>query len=558
MLRELRIRDFAIIDDLTIRFQPGLNVITGETGSGKSIIIGALSLLCGGRGGAEVVRGRAEAACIEALFDHPASVEGLGIGADDELLIRRVIPQSGKGRVYVNGSPATVTLLARLGAHLVHVYGQHEQALLLDPRSHLELLDQFGDLMPLRQRIAEAFAQLSRARTELRDLVDRRQSQEQRRDLLQFQVQELSSAGTEADEEERLRRERDILRHAERLQQVCHAAEAALYADEASMVSGLARLLSQLRDLVRIDAALAEPAQMIESASVQLEEAALNLRRYADRVQYDPERLAAIEERLALLVRLAKKYRAAPADLPAILAVLQQELASLDMAGAECAAAQVRVDALTEQALSVAAELSHARRGVANRLEAAMTAELGVLGMKGATFSVTRAGPEAGGESDDLDVTGFDRIEFFLSANPGEPARPLAQVASGGELSRIMLALKTLTATVTETPIIIFDEVDAGIGGAVADSVARRLAALAKTHQLLCITHLPQIAAHADHHLAVHKEARRERTVAQAHILTAEERVTELTRMLGGAVAPSEAKRYAQRLLAQAREAARH
>jgi len=559
MLRELRIRDFTIIDDLTVDFRPGLNVITGETGSGKSVILGALSLLCGGRSGGEVVRGQAEAAYIEAIFDRPEagpSLEAFGLDAEDELVIRRIIPQSGKGRAYVNGSPATLSLLAQLGTHLVHVYGQHDQSLLLDARSHLEFLDNFGELTAQRQRMADFFVQLAAARTALRELTAGRNSQEQQRDLLKYQVQELTDAAVEADEEERLRREREILRHAERLQQFCHAAETALYADDGSMVANLAKLLNQLRELVRIDAALTETAELIEGANLQLEDAALRLRRYAERVRYDPERQAAVEERLSLLTRLARKYRGTPADLPATLAALQRQLASLETSEADCTAASVLVETRAQEALAVAVDLSQARRAVARRLEAAMAKELGVLGMKGATFQVVWEETADAGSVENLDATGLDRIEFFLSANPGEPARPLARVASGGELSRIMLALKTLTATAAETPIIIFDEVDAGIGGTVADAVARRLATLAQRHQLLCITHLPQIAAYADQHLAVHKRPKHDRTVAEARALTDGERVAELTRMLGGAVAPSEAKRYALRLLTRARDGA--
>jgi len=337
MLRELRIRDFAIIDDLTIGFRPGLNVITGETGAGKSIILQALALLCGGRAVPDLIRSNAEAASIEGLFEGAIAaecLESLGLSPDDELLVRRLIPRTGKGRVYINGSPATVALLAQLGNALVHIYGQHEQALLLRPESHLDFLDGFGGLAALRERMASAYAALAVAQNHLRDLTSRREALEQRRELLAFQVDELAKAAVQPDEEAALRRERDVLRHAERLQQVTRAGEASLYSGEGAIAAALARLGSQLAELARIDSALGGPAELVDAARVQLEEAALELRAYAERRHFDPERLEQIEERLALLSRLSRKYGAASPELPALCAALQEDLASLAAHGA--------------------------------------------------------------------------------------------------------------------------------------------------------------------------------------------------------------------------------
>jgi DNA repair protein RecN (Recombination protein N) len=556
MLRELRIQNFAIIDDLRISFGHGLNAITGETGSGKSMIIGALTLLAGGRADTDVVRRDCDASSIEALFDHPepgTALDAFGLGADDDLLVRRLIPHSGKGRVHINGSPTTVALLADLGARLIHLYGQHDQALLLHPETHLEFLDAFGAAAPLRAQMAEAFAALASARATLQKLHELRAHQRERRDLLAFQLDELTNAAVEIGEEERLRQDRERLRHAERLHQVCTTAEAALYSDEPAIVTTLARFSTQLRDAAAIDTTFTEPHELLATAQMQLEEVALQLRRHANQLHADPDRLAAIDERLALLTRLSRKYRVTADELPPLLEGLQRDMVSVDNVDAECAVAAAEVTARQDAALAVAQKLSAARARTARELGTQMDGELTTLGMAGAKFSAVCTTPAGDDRAAQLDAKGFDRIEFHLAANIGEPPKPLARVASGGELSRIMLALKALTARISETPILIFDEVDAGIGGAVADAVARRLHALSRTRQLLCITHLPQIAAYADHHFAVEKRQVRGRTIAQARALDDDERVRELTRMLGGAVAPSEAERYAQRLLDQAR-----
>lgn len=558
MLRELRIRDFAIIEDLAIGFRPGLNVITGETGAGKSIILQALALLCGGRSAAEVVRTDAEAASIEGLFDGapgPELLDALGVSPDDDLLVRRVVPRVGKGRVYVNGSPATVGLLEQLGESLVHIYGQHEQAQLLRPSTHLVLLDEFGGLLELRERMASSYAAWAGAERRLRSLAENRRAAAERRSSLEADAEELVRAAVRAGDEEELRREREVLRHAERLGEVTRGGEAHLYSREGAVVAGLARLGAQLAELARIDPALGSAGELVESARVQLEEAALQLGSYAERVQFDPERQEEIESRLALLSRLGRKHGVPATELPQRLENLRAELGSLSGEASEIESLGAAVEELRGRALAVAGELSAARREVARRLERRMREELARLGLDGAVFRVAWQPPAAGEPAGALGADGVDRVEFLLSANAGEDAKALARVASGGELSRVMLALKALTATRLEKPILIFDEVDAGIGGIVADAVARRLKSLAGTRQLLCITHLPQIAAYADHHLAVEKRRQRGRTTSRARELTGDERVRELSRMLGGDVAPAEAESYARRLVAEARGA---
>lgn len=555
MLRELRIRDFAIIDDLSISFGPGLNVITGETGAGKSVILRALGLLCGGRGSPDLIRSDSDEAFIEGLFEGTAAsrLEELGLPLDDEVLVRRSLTRSGKGRIHVNGSLVTVTLLAQLGDCLVHIYGQHDQTTLLRTDSHLEFLDAFGGLMPARARMRAAYAELSGARERLRSLEQLQQEARQRHDLLQFQVQELSAANVRPGEEEEIRRQRELLRHAERLHGTARSGEEALYSGEGAILDTLSRLGTQLDELRRIDAVLDAPFELLESARVQLEESALQLRSYAAHAEVDPNRLEEIETRLELLTRLSRKYGVPSTELPATLAALSAELDSQARHSEERAEAERAVEGLEVSALRIAAKLSRERTKTARLLEEKMRGELSTLGMQGAKFEVLQESPPEAERAVRLRENGFDTIEFHLSANPGEQVKPLSRVASGGELSRVMLALKALTVS-DETPILIFDEVDAGIGGAVADAVARRLKALAGTRQLLCITHLPQIAAYADRHFAVEKQRSRGRTITHARALEADERVVELSRMLGGTVAPAEAERYAKKLVAQARE----
>jgi DNA repair protein RecN (Recombination protein N) len=552
MLRELRIRDVAIIDDLTLAFRSGLNVLTGETGAGKSIILQALALLCGGRAEVDVIRSAAAEASIEGLFECPLPAElhdALGL-ADDEILVRRQLSRAGKSRIYVNGSPITLALLAQLGTALVHIYGQHEQALLLRPASHLELLDRFGALGAAREEMAGAHRAWREARDRLDTLEREGTARAERRELLEFQHAELSDAAVQVGEEAALRGERELLRHAERLQQVCRDGEAMLYSGEAATVAALGRLAARLAELATIAPALTAAGELIDTGRVQLEEAARELRATADRLQADPERLEAIEERLQVLARLSRKHGAASDELPALCAALGRDLAALASQSAATAVARSEVDERARAGLALARALAAERSAAARRLETRMVGELAALGMRDAVFRVAQDTADGA-----LGPTGIDAVEFFLSANPGEAPKPLARVASGGELSRILLALKTLTASVGETPILIFDEVDAGIGGAVADAVARRMKRLAGNRQILCITHLAQIAAYADHHYAVEKHQQGHRTITHARALGADERVAEVSRMLGGGTAPAEAERYARRLLADAQRA---
>jgi DNA repair protein RecN (Recombination protein N) len=563
MLCELRIANFAIIDQLQLAFAAGMNVLTGETGAGKSIVMRAIGLLCGDRGATDLIRTDADEAEIEGLFalEPPsrAVLDACGLPVADELVVRRIISRAGKGRVYVNGSLATAGVLGQLGGRLIHVYGQHEHALLLKPESHLELLDEFGQLAAERGQMAAAYAALRDAAQRLAALTASRDAGRQRLELLRFQVNELRQAQLTRGEEAQLQQERDVQRHAEKLTLICRQAEEALYSGDEAIAAGLGRMVHQLLEAGRIDPTFRGGAETLRQAATQVEEVALDLRRAAERIRHDPERLERLEERLAFLARLKRKYGAEADALVDRQTELEAELAALEGSTADAAGLEQEVGARATHAWEVARELSQARQATAPKLEKRMAEELRVLGMRGGVFravftAAASEGPPAGrvdattpGGSH-LSTLGADSVEFYLSANTGEEPKPLARIASGGELSRLMLALKALTAAAGEVPTLIFDEVDAGIGGAVAEAVGKRLRALGRSRQILCITHLPQIAAQADHHFAVEKHVVKGRTTTTARALAADERITELTRMLGGA-ASTESQRYARRLM---------
>ena len=563
MLRALRISNIAIIDELTLSFAPGMNVLTGETGAGKSIIMRAIGLLCGARASADLIRTNADEAEIEGVFDLDGRGCGVlrdaGLSPADELLVRRIITRSGKGRIYVNGGLATAGLLTQIGDALIHVYGQHEHALLLKPENHLDFLDEFGRLSEFRERMGAAYSAFREAADRVAAFTANSESLRQRLELLRFQVAELQEAQLVCGEEAQLQRERELQRHAERLRQICAASEEALYAGDDAIATAMGRIAAHLREAAQIDPEFAATADLLQQATAEVEEVSADLRRAAKRIQHDPERLEAIEDRLALWSRLKRKYDAEADDLPGRRADLARELAGLEAATTDAGTCRQEVVARAADAWGVARELSRLRQASAGQLEQRMAEELRVLGMRGSVFRVVFTvsasdAPEAGWAEaaspggTGLGVTGADVVEFYLSANPGEDPKALARIASGGELSRIMLALKALTAGAGEVQTIIFDEVDAGIGGAVAEAVGKRLHDLGRTRQIFCITHLPQIAALADHHFAVEKRVVKGRTTTTARALSADERVREITRMLGGS-ANADSQRYARRMV---------
>lgn len=572
MLTHLRITDFALLDDVSIELGPGLTVLTGETGAGKSLLVDAVALIRGGRASAEVVRAGAEEARIEALFileaDAPSTrmlnqtlIEAGIEPAAEELLVRRIIGRNGRGRVHINGSLSTVTMLARLVGDLIDIAGQQEHQTLIDPARHLAILDAYGVTEKLRQSAAQAYARLVEVTQTLADASLDERARAEKEDYLRFQLNELESAGLEAGEDERLREERDRLRSAERLHRVAQQGEEALYAREQAIVGELATLAHDLSEAAGIDSRLDATAQQIEEARTLLEDAADALRRYAAAMQADPARLAVVEERLHLIGHLVRKHGTNLAAAIARQGEITAELAALSRQEERRAVSLEELAAARRSAQQAAVALSQARQRAAQGLGKAATQALADLSMSGAKLKVMVSDrpPREGDDSafifegKRLSQTGWDRAELLLAANLGEELRPLARVASGGELSRIMLALRRVLWRSDVVATYVFDEVDAGIGGTVADVVGRSLNNVAHEKQVLCVTHLPQIAAYAQAHFRVEKHTAAGRTATVIAHLTLSERIEELARMVGGATITSKARAHAEDLIKNAR-----
>jgi len=556
MLRTLRVRDLAIIDELELVLEPGLNVLTGETGAGKSILLQALDLALGGRPDADLVRTGAEEAAVEALFANvPAPVRerlaGAGIPAEagqDELLVRRLIGRGSRARAYVNGALAPLALLRDLAPHLLRVYGQDEHQALRRVESHRELLDTVGSLGRTLEEMRARHGRLVAAREAIARARADAEAAGERAEMLRAQVEELAHAALVAGEEESLSAERARLVHAERLTVLATGAEEGLYSGEGAVIEVLGRALVALREAAGLDPGLASTRALLESALAEVEEAGESLGRYARELAPDANRLDAMEERLAQLARLKRKYAGTVEDMIRRREELTAELDGIESGGEAMAELEAAAEAARRAAAEWAGRLSVERRRVARDLCRALVAELEALAFTGARLEVRFA------ETEDraLGPEGWDEVEFFLSTNPGEEPRSLARVASGGELSRIMLALKTLAAADERGATLIFDEVDAGIGGAVAEVVGRKLRHLGRARQVLCITHLPLIAAFADHHVVVTKRVEDGRTVSSVRPLATSERAAELARMLGGERLTREIREHAEQLLRRA------
>ena len=551
MLRELRLKNFAVVESVTVPFTSGLNVLTGETGAGKSILVDAIVLVRGARAQTDVIRAEAETATVEAVFaiDGAGAARGVldeaGLTADDngEIVVRRELARSGRHRAFVNDSPVTVGLLERVGDVLVEVHGQHEHQRLLEPARQLELLDRFADAEEAGARVEALYAKHRAAREEAERTRGAARDRAQREDLLRFQVGELDAARLRVGEKEELRAELRRVQHAERFTAGLTEAAALLADAPQSAAERLARAARILHDLGRLDAALAAPSEPIEAARIQLDEALGAIRRLRDGIVAEPGRLDAIHERLDALTRLERKYGDGEEAMLRFRDEAARDLERLER-HEEVMAEQERVLGELEAELAAAATaLSGRRRSAASRLATQVERALRALGMERAVFEV---GLEPAAE---IGARGADRVELRLSTNPGEEVKALARVASGGELSRTMLALKSVLARADRVPTLVFDEVDAGIGGRVASVVAQTLASAAEGRQVLCVTHLAPIAALAAHHLRVSKSVRGGRTRMAVAPLAGDERVEEVARMLGGATTTAAAREHARDLL---------
>jgi len=561
MLRELRIKNFAVIDEVVLDLGAGLNIITGETGAGKSIILNALGLISGERGSSDIIRHKEDEATVEALFDSlPAAIEAkldeAGFAADGELVIKRILNRSGKNRIYLNGSLCPLNVLAEIGSSLVHIYGQHEHHTLLQPETHLNLLDAFADLANSGITMREQFNKLSSAWNELntsRDSLDKRRRE---RTLLEAQAEEISQARLQAGEEEELKARKNILAHAEKLHQGSREGEELLYEGEAALVGRLGKYAVRLRELAAIDSNLQPTLELIDASLAQLQEAAAQLRRYASHSHFDPRALEQLEDRLAEIQRLKRKYNADFDDLLRLHGEIENSLASLDQGEEKMTALEKEFAAARRSAWEFAEKLSNDRQRAAIKLKREMEKAVRGLGMADTMFEVRFLLQDEKADQPPffiagkkLSERGVDQVEYYFSPNPGEPVKPLAKIASGGELSRMMLALKSLVLTPGVVSTLLFDEVDAGVGGKVAEIVGKKLKQVAAHHQVISVTHLPQIAAMADGHFVVQKEVEKGRTYTRVQRLKDKERIGEVARMLGGVKITEQTRRHAEEMV---------
>lgn len=559
MLTELRISNFGVIEQLAVTFGSGFIVFTGETGAGKSLLIDAVTLLVGGRASSDQIRAQADEADLEAAFqlapEHPLlqllQTKGFARPGETDIVIRRVISRTGRNRTYLNGNLCPVHVLEELGGALVDVHGQHEQQSLLSPSAQLDALDAYGRLQTLRQEYHDARALWGKRVGELEMRTAEIARRREREDLLRFQFQEITEAAIEAGEDVRLDQERPRLMHSQQLGDLADQLHELLYAGEDSVLSQLASARKLVSRMETIDAAVSDWARSVEDAVVPLREFAAQVRHYRDQVDANPARLAEIEQRMDRLQRLSKKYGG---SLDAVLTLqesLRAQLDQLDTAETQVQELTRAVEAGRRQLGEVAERLTRKRVEAAKALTTSVTKELGALRMERTRFAVVVAqvaGDEPYGQ------TGQDAVEFVFSANPGEPVKSIAKVASGGELSRIMLALKTILAESDRVPVLIFDEVDAGVGGAVAEVMGARLRDLSRHHQVLCVTHLPQVGSQAHAHFVVEKQVRQKRTVTHVRQLTPQEREEEIARMLAGVTVTKTARAAAAEMIESARD----
>jgi len=548
MLRELTIRNFAIIDDLTMEFPAGLTVLSGETGAGKSILINAVNLLLGSRASSELVRSGSDTAQLEAFFEigplNPVAgtMQRRGYDPGEGLLVRRRISRSGSNRIYINGNLATVQILNEITETLASISSQHAHQNLLRDDQHLWILDQFGGLLPLRTEVEIIYEQI-RPLLEKRDrLRDAQQNRTERLELLHFQQQEIETAALQPEEDLQLEEERARLKNSEFLLQTVFAALDVIYSQQDSVVERLGEIARNLEKAGQLDAALVEPTQRLQDARFQLEDLTTELRGYMQSLDRDESRLEAVEERLDAVNKLKRKYGGSIESVFDHLQTVKKELAAVETTDEEIAAVDRQLEELSGRLKTQASTLSEQRRKTAGALAEKIAAELAGLNMPQTRFEVVLEPIAAERDSPTLLTTGdrlitaagMDRARFRIAPNVGEDLKPLASIASGGELSRVVLAIKAILAQTEAVETVIFDEVDAGIGGSTAEVVGRKLAELARYHQVVCITHLPQIAKFGRHHYRIAKAVEKGRTRTTITLLDDDGRIEELARMLGG------------------------
>ncbi|MBM3330239.1 DNA repair protein RecN [candidate division WOR-3 bacterium] len=577
MLSELRIRNYALIEDLTVQFSPGLNVLSGETGAGKSIIIGALSLLLGDKPDADMIRAGADTAQVEGRFDAGKQLAaectalGIPLTEDGALLLRRRAERSGRGAAYANDSGITIAALQRLGDRLVDLHGQHQHQLLLKPEIHLDILDEYAGLSSERDGFAERFHAFDEKSAELARLDQQLAERRSRQELTEFQLKELGGAAVKSGELAGLSRERELLQSAERRFTLARQLEELLSEQEGSIIGLLGIAGKTLNELAELDPGLAERRALLSEARAGADDLWRELVRYRESIEFSPERMEEVNSRLFLIEKLERKYGLRADELASLEARLRAELDSIELGASHREEMVAELSALRQDLMARADALSRKRGRARTELEKRLSTEFEALGLGKAVLSVSIGrvlDPDGvhqrGNERFRMTPAGVDTAEFLFSANPGEELRPLRKVASGGELSRIMLALKsalTRARDMTEmsdisdrvpsggVATLVFDEIDVGIGGKVAEAVGKRLARLGKNHQVICITHLPQIAKYAERHLLVAKSVRGNRTLTSIRTLDPDSRVEELARMTSGATVTKASLAHAREML---------
>ena len=572
MLTELRLENYAVIDNMVVEFGPGLNLLTGETGAGKSILIDALALLLGDKASSDVIRAGAERSVISAVIELEGSAgksvekildaNGLDESDDGSLILRREIATGGKGRAFVNNQPATVTVLKQLAPHLAVIHAQNESILLFDEPARLDLLDAFAnsDLDP----VAGAFSRWKELRTRIDELEQGEQDRLRLVDLWIFQKREIEEAKLQSGEDERLEAEKRVLANAEKIYNAAMNAFDLLYEGSGSTASSLRAAQKQVEELARYEPKFEEARAALESARISVEDVGATLRDYAGGIQASPEHLAEVEDRLALLDRLKRKYGPSLDEVMAFGADVSRKLSELENKDEILRQLKAELAKAAEDYLRVARLLSKKRAEAARRLEKLVETEINDLAMK-STFRIEKTQSE---EERDWSASGCDQVVYMISTNPGEPMRQLEHIASGGELSRVMLALKasvesgsvtsrktgdkSATHSNQRAPVqktLVFDEIDTGIGGRAAEAVGKKLKSLSRAHQVLCVTHLPQIATFADQHYVIEKKESSGRTRTSIRLVSGEERTEEVARMLSGAKLTDTSRKHAEQMI---------
>jgi len=550
---DLVVENYAVVERVRVRFHSGLNLLTGETGSGKSIVVDALGLVLGGRASADMVRSDTDRARISAIFEAPlqpacrALLDAAGVPIEDgELLIEREVLAGGKSRAFLGNRPVTVALLRELAPFLGDIHGQHEQQQLFSPDAQLELLDEFAGLDDARDRVAGLFRQWHAIQQELAELEKSEQEKLRLADLWSFQRKEIEATSLKPGEDMELENERLVLKNVARLQENADAAYSALYDSPESASAHVRTAMKRLEDLCRIDASLAPALETLKSAAIGVDEASYAIRDYLDRLEADPDRLEHVESRLALIDKLKRKYGSSLAEVLAFLDNVRVQIQAVETAGERKAKLEQDLARSSEAYREAAGSLTKQRKSAAEKLARKVESELGSLAMENVVFNVDV-------QAANWSAHGADSTEFLISANAGEEPRPLDKVASGGELSRIALALKTAAGRAvranTAQRTLVFDEIDSGIGGGVAEAVGRRLKKLSGSNQVLCVTHLAQVAGFADHHYLVEKREVKGRTIAEIEELTGPARTREIGRMLSGQRVTPEALKHAEHLI---------